>query len=116
MALLVSPSLACDWSTIKKVGNIYQYSKECNLAVGKLVRDSKLSQERTDKLNKALDLKDLALSKSDERIVLWRKTSYKLEDRLIKHDKYSSAKGWLLFGSGILTTILTGWAIGQAVR
>ena len=55
---------------------------------------------------------EYVLSQSD-RIELWRDTTYKLEDRLIKHDKYAKKNDWLLFGGGILTTILTGWAIGQ---
>lgn len=80
------------------------------------MQEQKLREEQVSKLNDSIKLKDLAITKADERIELWKDTTYKLEDRLIKHDKYARKNDWMLFGGGILTTILTGWAIGQATK
>lgn len=107
---------ACDWSTIKKVDSIYHYTKECNLEVGRLVQEAEKRRQQVDKLNKSIELKDLAIDKAEQRVELWKNTSYKLEDRLIKHDKWSKRNDWILFGGGMLTAILTGWAIGQASK
>ena len=114
MGLLPLTALAdCNWSSTEKVAGKHSYSKDCHIEVGKLVKEQKQRVEQVAKLNKSLTLKDLAISKQSARIDLWRDTSYKLEDRLIKHDRYAKKNDWLLFGGGILTTILTGWAIGQ---
>lgn len=117
MALsLQSASAGCDWSSIKKEGSEYIYSKECHIAVGESVKTGVLKTDQIDKLKKSIEFKDIALSKSIERVELWKETSYKMEDRLIKHDKYAKNSGWIMFGGGILTTILTAWAVGQVTK
>lgn len=111
-----SASASCDWSSIEKVVDKYAYSKECHIEVGRLVKTDKLKKEQVELLKKNITFKDIALSKSNERVELWKETSYKMEDRLIKYDKYVKNSGWIMFGGGILTTILTAWAVGQVTK
>jgi len=107
---------SCDFSTLVKSNGFYQYSVDCHIKVGKTIQENELRVEQVEKLNKVITLKDLAISKSSERIDLWKSTSYKLEDRLLKHDAMSRKNDWVLFGGGVLTTILAGWALGQATK
>ena len=102
----INTGLACDWSDIKKTENGYLYPVECHTKVGKLVQNEK-------KLLKAIDLKDLALQKADERIVVWRNETYNQHDRLLKQQKYNDFTNWMYFGGGIAVTILSVWAAGQ---
>ena len=111
--LSLNLSAACDWKTIQKIEGGYRYSSECHIQVGKEIKENKLRIDLVDKLKKTITLKDLYIEKSNERVELWKEATYKIENRLIKHDKYARKNDWILFGGGILTTILTGWALGQ---
>ena len=111
-----SASAGCNWASITKSGSEYLYSKECHVEVGESVKKGILKTEQIGKLKQSIEFKDIALSKSTERVELWKKTSFKMEDRLIKHDKYAKNSGWVMFGGGILTTLLTAWAVGQVTK
>ena len=108
----------CDFSKgITKLpdGN-YEYTKECHVHVGELVQDNDVKTQQVDKLNKALDLKDLAITKADQRTQLWMDTSLKLEDNIQKMDSLSKKNEWLYFGLGVLTTFAAGYAAAQLTR
>ena|SRR5271165_3765126 len=113
-----SPSpLNCDWTTIKTLPDGgYEYSPTLNLCVGNLVQDSAVKDKQISDLNQAIQLKDLALTKSDDRANLWMDTSGKLEDRLTKVDSETKMNGWLYFGLGALTVIGTGLAVGAVTH
>lgn len=108
--LIVSTSFAdCDWSQIKSnPDGTYTYSKELNLCVGKLVKDSANKDQQISDLTKAISLKDLALQSSDQRAQTWMTTSGQLEDRLQKVDSLEKKNEWLYFGLGVATTFLAG--------
>ncbi len=119
LAILLTLQVAvadCDWKTIEKTENGYLYNKDCHVQVGKLVKEAKLRKEQVAELSKTITLKDLAMTKANERIDLWRDTSFKLEERIIKQRKWSSYNDYLYFGGGVVMTILAGWALGQASR
>jgi hypothetical protein len=107
----------CDFSTIKQIDdNTFQYSKVCHLLVGQLVKNEADRKQQIELLNQSIQLKDLAIQKSDERITLWRDTSYKLEDRLQKQDQYQNYTRWGYFALGAAAIVLGGWAAGQASK
>lgn len=106
----------CDWSTIKTTDQGYLYSKECHIEVGKIVEEVELRKKQVEELNKTITFKDLAMTKADERIVLWRDTSFELEERIVKQRKWSAYNDYLWFGGGIAVTILSGWAMGQVSK
>jgi hypothetical protein len=112
----IQTALACDWSEIAQNGETYIYPKDCHIKVGKLIKEAELRKEQVEELNKTITLKDLALTKADERIVNWRDTTYKLEERIMKQRKWSAYNDYLYFGGGVILTILSGWAIGQAAK
>ncbi len=103
----------CDWSTITKVDSRYSYSVDCHKEVGKLVKEQELRREQVVKLNKTISLKDLSISKAEERITNWRDTTYILEKRLQTQRKWSRYNDWMYFGGGIFMTVLAGWTMGQ---
>lgn len=120
MVFITNQSLACDWSSIKKQGSSYVYTASCHKLVGSTVKRVKAlekanseRQKQAEKLTKAIELKDLALDKADERIMNWRKESYNQHERLLKQKKYSAWNDWLYFGGGIGLTVLSVWAAGQ---
>lgn len=107
----------CDFSTVTKLEDgSYKYSKECHIKVGEMKRDLDIANKQVKLLNDSLELKDLALSKSNERIALWMDTTYKLEDRLNKIDELRSKNNWIYFGLGAVFTGLAVWGAGQLVK
>lgn len=86
----------------------YLYSKECHVEVGKLV------QSNLD-LNKAIDLKNLALTASDNRVAMWEKTSDDQMQRLNTLDTQSKRNEWLFFGLGCLTVIGAGFMTARLI-
>ena len=106
---------ACDFKTgITKVSDSsFLYNKPCHLEVGRLVEESKIRKKQVADLNKSLTLKDLAITKADARIDLWKATTYKLEDRMLRQKKFSKFNDTFMFGSGILAGFLSVWAAGQ---
>lgn len=104
----------CDFSTgIKKVDDGYLYTTECHLKVGSLVKDNKNKDESIGQLNKAIDLKDLALTKADQRVQLWTDTSEKLETRVNTISELQNKNYFLYFGLGIVTTGLAVWGASK---
>lgn len=92
------------------------YSKECHIKVGEMKRDLEIANKQVETLNKAIELKDLAMAKSNERVELWMNTTYKLEDRLNKIDSLQSKNNWIMFGLGVVVTGAAVWGAGQLVR
>ena len=103
----------CKWSTIKKNGLIYEYTAECNQQVGQLVQDGKLRLKQIDLLTESLKFKDEALYKTEQRVELWRDTSFKLQDRLRLQHTWGSYDNWLYFVGGVALTVLSVWAAGK---
>jgi len=116
LCLLSNSAFAeCDFATgvSKTPSGTYEYTKECHIFVGKTIQDNDTKTQQVEKLNKALDLKDLALEKSDQRAQLWRDTSFKLEDDVQKMNSYRNTNQWINFGLGILVTGAAVWGAGQ---
>lgn len=105
----------CDFSTgINRNDNgTYTYTKECHVKVGEMKQDLKIAEEQNGKLNKALDLKDLAITKADQRADMWMNTTYKLEDRINTIDQMRSTNQWVAFGLGALTMFAAAYAASQ---
>ena len=108
---------SCDWSKIEKGkdGN-FIYSPELHLCVGKLVEQDKLREEQVASLNKAITLKDLAVTKVEARAEMWRTTAFSLEDQMLSRQKYSVYRDWTFFGLGILAMGLSVWSAGHIYK
>lgn len=111
LLLSSSAQATCDWKTGITPGpnDTFIYTKECHLKVGGLV---KANQD----LTQALQLKDLALTKSDERIQLWTKTAEDEQDRIAKLSSEQKHTDWLYFGLGVLTVIGTGFVTAKLIH
>lgn len=107
----------CNWSTgIKTLPDGgFEYSKECHIKVGQLIQDNNTQTQQITDLNKAVSLKDLALTQSDARATLWFNTSSQLEDRLQKVDSLEKHNDWLFFGLGVLTTFAAGYGVAKLI-
>lgn len=104
----------CDFSlgiTEKEDG--YLYTKDCHRKVGRLLKDTEDMQLELSELKKSIDLKDLALKKSDEQLMMWRMETYEQHERLLKIDRMSDRERWLWFGIGILVMGGATYAAGQ---
>ena len=102
---------SCDFSRGIKpnTDGTYTYSKACHLKVGSLVKENQDQIKATDDLNKAIQLKDLALQKSDQRATMWEDTSSKMEDRLSKIDSLEKSNTVIYFALGALTVLGAGF-------
>ena len=107
----------CDYTKIvdNKDGT-YTYSKELHICVGKMKQDLQVAQTQVLELNKAIELKDLAITKSSERTQLWMDTTFKVQDRLNTYDSIQGKTNTLYFLGGVGLTVLSVWAAGQLRR
>lgn len=115
MALILNQSVlaSCNYRDIKEQANgKYSYPVECHIEFGKLVKNESERKKQIEHLNESIKLKDLAIDKSNERIELWQKTSYKMEDRLIKIERNNDRLKWLYFGLGII--VMSGATYGAS--
>lgn len=103
----------CNPKEIKEVDNKYLYPVDCHIEFGELRQDIKLREKQVKHLNKSLELKDLALQKSTQRIENWQQATYKVEDRLIKLDRNTDRLKWIYFGLGIVVMGGAVYAAGQ---
>ena len=105
----------CDFSKdIEKHGeDRYSYTKDCHKEVGRLVTVEIKRAEQVEKLEKVIELKDLTIVKSHERMEMWKDTTFKLEDRVNLIDDSRSTNQWLYFGLGVLTMSAAVWGAGQ---
>lgn len=118
IAAMLSSNVAwakCDFGKdIKKNANgTYTYTEGCHIEVGKVVKKSKTQEKRIEKLEKVIELKDLALVKSHERTQLWMDTTIKLEDRVNTIERVNDTQKVLYFVGGVLLTGLAVWGAGQ---
>lgn len=103
LLVIQSAFAECDWSKIKKnEDGSYIYPKDLHLCVGKLVENEKDRIAQVESLNKAIELKDLAIQKTENRAESWRTAAYSLEDRISSQQRYSVYRDWAFFGMGIL--------------
>lgn len=103
----------CDYSKVQKVDGGYLYTKELHLCVGEMKQDLGIANQKVEKLVKAIELKDLTITKADQRADLWMQTSFKLEDRIQTIDSMRSTNNWLYFGLGVATMFAAAYAAGQ---
>jgi len=106
---------ACDFATdIKENSNgTYTYSRDCHVEAGKAFKSVSLLGDKIELLEKKLELKDLMITKYEERTQLWMDTSFKLNDKLQTYEQVNSQDKWISFGLGVGLTILSVWAAGQ---
>lgn len=80
----------------------YAYPVDCHTDYGRLRKAEPLYKKQTKELKKSIEMKDLALKYSNERTETWKKTTYKLEDKLLKLEKNHDRMKWVYFGLGII--------------
>lgn len=105
----------CDFATgiRPNADGSYNYSHDCHLKVGQMSKDLDSANAQIVDYKKAIELKDLALTKSDERANLWMNTSLTLEKDLQEVDNLRSKNETLYYGLGVVTAVLAVFAAGQ---
>lgn len=103
----------CNWNSITEKDSKYIYTPECHLKVGELIKEEKKREKQVEELKKSIELKELALDISDQRIMKWRNEAYSQNQALERSYKYSKYNDLLYFGLGIVTTSLAVWGAGQ---
>lgn len=107
----------CEWNTIKQLpdGN-YEYPAKLHLCVGQLLEDNQTQAQQITDLNKAIDLKSLAINMSDQRVALWEKTADNEQQRLSTMESDQKHSDWLYFGLGVATTFLAAYGAAQLIH
>lgn len=117
LLLSMLPSLAfadCDWKTIQKTPQgQYLFSETLYLCVGQLVEDNKTKDAQIADYKAAIQLKDLAITQSDNRVASWEKIADSEQERMNKIDSQQDHNNFIYFGLGILATIGTGFAVAK---
>lgn len=125
---LLIPTLVfgkCDFSKgiSKNTDGSYTYTKECHVAVGELNKEIGILKEieenrkqQVERLSKSLELKDLALEKSDERMNNWRAEAYKQNDAMLSVYNKSKYSDYIVFGLGVVTAILSGYTYSKLAK
>jgi hypothetical protein len=107
----------CNWGKIQKNSdNTYTYTAELHLCVGELIRDTQLKDKQIDHLKKAIELSDLALTKSQAQNQSWMESSLKVQEEMRKYESASELSGWIKFGLGVAVTTFAFWGAGQLRR
>ena len=94
----------------------YVYSVDCHIDYGRLRKIEGKRQEQADHLNKSITLKDLAITTANDRVNVWQKTTYNLQDKLLTIEKNNSRLKWIYFGIGILTMAGATYGASQLKR
>jgi hypothetical protein len=116
MSTMAMADSNCDWSQIKKLPDGgFEYTATLNLCVGNLVQDNKVQAQQISDLTKAIQLKDLAISYSDARTVLWQKSADDELARLNTIEKDQKHNDLLYFGLGILFTSISVYGASKLV-
>jgi hypothetical protein len=116
MSLICNTTLAsCNWSedVRKNQDGSFSYSRGCHVEVGASLEELDLRRRQVDELKKSVELKDLAISYSEQRTQLWIDSSIKMNERLNQHEATRANSGWIYFGVGVAVTVLSVWAAGQ---
>jgi len=105
----------CDFSTgiTRNDNGSYTYSRDCHIKVGSMKLDLEAANKQLTEYNKVIELKDLALSKGNERSDLWMNTSFKLQDRMNAIDDLKGKNQLLMFFAGVAITSLAVWGAGN---
>jgi hypothetical protein len=112
-----SATASCQWNTIKQLPDGgFEYSAALNLCVGQLVLDNQTQAQEIADLNKAIDLKSLAINMSDQRVALWEKTADNEQQRLSTIESDQKHDDVLYFGLGVLTTFLAAYGAAQIIH
>lgn len=114
-AFTITSAMAdCDYSKIKDNGDgTYTYTKELHICVGIMKKDLEASTAQVESYSKAIELKDLALTKANERITMWQTDTFALQDRMATIDSLESKNKIIYIGLGILITGVAVWGAGQ---
>ena len=80
---------------------------------GRLRKEEPLRKKQFEHLKESIRLKDLAIDYSNKRIDNWQKTTFKLEDKLLKIEKNNERIKWIYFGLGVVVMGGAVWAAGQ---
>jgi hypothetical protein len=94
----------------------FTYSRACHIEAGKAINSVSIMEERILGLEKKLELKDLMITRYDDRAQLWMDTSFKLNDRLQTYESLKATDRWTSFGLGVIMTVVSVWAAGQINR
>lgn len=116
MSLISNMAFAsCNWSedVKKNQDGSFSYSRGCHLEVGASLEELDLRRRQVEELKKSVELKDLAISYSEQRTQLWIDSSTKMNERLNQYEAARANAGWVYFGVGVAVTVLSVWAAGQ---
>lgn len=113
--LVAQPVLACNWSEgiSENQDGSYNYTKDCHIEVGKRLDKLDKRKKQVEKLNEAIELKDLTIKYERQRVEEWKNLSIELEDRVNTLDKMRERDKWLWFGIGVLVTGAAVYGAGQ---
>ena len=116
MALLVNQSVLADCNPkdiLEQSDGTFSYPLDCHVDYGRLIKEESLRKKQVEHLKESIRLKDLAIDYSNKRIDNWQKTTFKLEDKLLKIERNNDRLKWIYFGLGVLVMGGAVWGAGQ---
>ena len=104
IVLFLIPNLLfaeCDFSSITIKDGYYQYPPECHLKVGTFVKTIEVQGKKIKLLEEALELKDLALKKSEADAERWAELARKYQDTIQTQNNLTKTFDTINFGLGL---------------
>lgn len=98
----------CDFATgiTENADSTYTYTLGCHLRVGQDQERLRISLLLNKTLEQALKEEKEALAIANKRIELWKSTSEKLEDKVVKMEKLQKKNGKLMLIGGFVLGVL----------
>jgi hypothetical protein len=107
----------CDFSTgiVAGPNHTWIFTDACYLKVGLLVQQNASLTTQVADYQKAIQLKDLALTTEDSRVQMWEKSSLDEQQRLTTIDADKKTSEWVFFGLGVATTFLAAYSAAKII-
>lgn len=93
-----------------------KYSFECHQFVGKTFMDNEDRKKKITSLEEIVAYQKEQLALQTQRGDMWQATSQSLKKDVDSLSKAQETKNYLIFGSGVLTTILVVFAVNAASK
>ena len=116
--LALQIAFACDFSkgVTENPDGTFKYTRECHIEAGKKIKGYGILEEKNFELEKQVSLKDMIITKHEERTAMWMDTSLKLNDKLQTYDRLATSDRWTSFAIGFGAALLSIYVSDQALR
>lgn len=103
------------------MGYLFTPEKELELRIKNeeyklLMEQTKLYIQQNELYKKELETTEVIVNKERQKAELWRTTAESATEKYVKLEEGRTTRDWVFLVSGVVLTVASGWAIGQASK